>query len=429
MTVADIVVFLLGFFSACLLGLIACRLVWVRAVRLTRARLERDRPETLRAFEARIAGAQARAAISIRELERALDRERQMSAQARLMADQMTSSSALALAERDDTQSSLVNLSDTLNTTRERLREHEETLMRRNADLADMRRDLSDVRQELAMRDDDVSRLTQEAESLRAELAAHLAGDGDPTVASQLAESGDAASMARAQIENLRETVRQLRSDKNAAEASAARARLLLDARDDNQAVAAAKADFEADRERMMAKIVELETELRNAPRPGPQLVSVDGEELPIPTTASTKDAIPTDPETLRASIDEMTAALTANAAVELDNNDRINALLDEAEQDGSDSNLVTSLVEARDRLRSKKKTTTRRKAPAKSTAKSASKTTSKASGARKSSKTASETSTASSSGGKIAAATASGTPTEKPSGMPRASENDLKVI
>lgn len=429
MTVADIVVFLLGFFSACLLGLIACRLVWVRAVRLTRARLERDRPETLRAFEARIAGAQARAAISIRELERALDRERQMSAQARLMADQMTSSSALALAERDDTQSSLVNLSDTLNTTRERLREHEETLMRRNADLADMRRDLSDVRQELAMRDDDVSRLTQEAESLRAELAAHLAGDGDPTVASQLAESGDAASMARAQIENLRETVRQLRSDKNAAEASAARARLLLDARDDNQAVAAAKADFEADRERMMAKIVELETELRNAPRPGPQLVSVDGEELPIPATANTKDAIPTDPETLRASIDEMTAALTANAAVELDNNDRINALLDEAEQDGSDSNLVTSLVEARDRLRSKKKTTTRRKAPAKSTAKSASKTASKASGARKSSKTASETSTASSSGGKIAAATASGTPTEKPSGMPRASENDLKVI
>lgn len=429
MTVADIVVFLLGFFSACLLGLIACRLVWVRAVRLTRARLERDRPETLRAFEARIAGAQARAAISIRELERALDRERQMSAQARLMADQMTSSSALALAERDDTQSSLVNLSDTLNTTRERLREHEETLMRRNADLADMRRDLSDVRQELAMRDDDVSRLTQEAESLRAELAAHLAGDGDPTVASQLAESGDAASMARAQIENLRETVRQLRSDKNAAEASAARARLLLDARDDNQAVAAAKADFEADRERMMAKIVELETELRNAPRPGPQLVSVDGEELPMPTTASTTNAIPTDPETLRASIDEMTAALTANAAVELDNNDRINALLDEAEQDGSDSNLVTSLVEARDRLRSKKKTTTRRKAPAKSTAKSASKTTSKASGARKSSKAASETSTASSSGGKIAAATASGTPTEKPSGMPRASENDLKVI
>ncbi|WP_375573839.1 hypothetical protein ABWH92_08325 [Ahrensia marina] len=429
MTVADIVVFLLGFFSACLLGLIACRLVWVRAVRLTRARLERDRPETLRAFEARIAGAQARAAISIRELERALDRERQMSAQARLMADQMTSSSALALAERDDTQSSLVNLSDTLNTTRERLREHEETLMRRSADLADMRRDLSDVRQELAMRDDDVSRLTQEAESLRAELAAHLAGDGDPTVASQLAESGDAASMARAQIENLRETVRQLRSDKNAAEASAARARLLLDARDDNQAVAAAKADFEADRERMMAKIVELETELRNAPRPGPQLISVDGEELPIPTTASTKDAIPTDPETLRASIDEMTAALTANAAVELDNNDRINALLDEAEQDGSDSNLVTSLVEARDRLRSKKKTTTRRKAPAKSTAKSASKTASKASGARKSSKTASETSTSSTSGGKIAAATASGTPAEKPSGMPRASENDLKVI
>lgn len=425
MTVADIVVFLLGFFSACLLGLIACRLVWVRAVRLTRARLERDRPETLRAFEARIAGAQARAAISIRELERALDRERQMSAQARLMADQMTSSSALALAERDDTQSSLVNLSDTLNTTRERLREHEETLMRRNADLADMRRNFSDARQELAMRDDDVSRLTEEVESLRAELAAHLAGDSDPSVASRLAETGDAAAMARAQIENLRETVRKLRSDKNAAEASAARARLLLDARDDNQAVAAAKADFEADRERMMAKIVELETELRNAPRPGPQLVSVDGEELTIPTSANSTNAIPTDPETLRASIDEMTASLTANVAVELDGNDRINALLDEAEQDGADSNLVTSLVEARDRLRSKKKAPTRRKAPAKST----SKATGKAASTRKSSKAASDATGSSASGAKIAAATASGAPAEKSSGMPRASENDLKVI
>ncbi|MEQ8656715.1 MAG: hypothetical protein RIC24_05340 [Hyphomicrobiales bacterium] len=428
MTVADIVVFLLGFFSACLLGLIACRLVWVRAVRLTRARLERDRPETLRAFEARIAGAQARAAISIRELERALDRERQMSAQARLMADQMTSSSALALAERDDTQSSLVNLSDTLNTTRERLREHEETLMRRNTEMADMRRDLSDARQELAMRDDDVSRLTQETESLRAELAAHLAGDGDPSVASQLAESGDAASMARAQIENLRETVRQLRSDKNAAEASAARARLLLDARDDNQAVAAAKADFEADRNRLMAKIDELETELRNAPRPGPQLVSIDGEDLTLPAalaSAKNKDAIPTDPETLRASIDELTASLTANVAVELDGNDRINALLDEAEEDGADSNLVTSLVEARDRLRAKKKASTSRKAPAKATTKS----TGKASSNNKSSKTESPASGSSQSGGKIAAATASGTSNQKASGMPRASESDLKVI
>lgn len=428
MTVADIVVFLLGFFSACLLGLIACRLVWVRAVRLTRARLERDRPETLRAFEARIAGAQARAAISIRELERALDRERQMSAQARLMADQMTSSSALALAERDDTQSSLVNLSDTLNTTRERLREHEETLMRRNTEMADMRRDLSDARQELAMRDDDVSRLTQETESLRAELAAHLAGDGDPSVASQLAESGDAASMARAQIDNLRETVRQLRSDKNAAEASAARARLLLDARDDNQAVAAAKADFEADRNRLMAKIDELETELRNAPRPGPQLVSIDGEDLTLPAalaSAKKKDAIPTDPETLRASIDELTASLTANVAVELDGNDRINALLDEAEEDGADSNLVTSLVEARDRLRAKKKASTSRKAPAKATTRS----TGKASSNSKSSKTESPASGSSQSGGKIAAATASGTSNQKASGMPRASESDLKVI
>lgn len=424
MTVADIVVFLLGFFSACLLGLIACRLVWVRAVRLTRARLERDRPETLRAFEARIAGAQARAAISIRELERALDRERQMSAQARLMADQMTSSSALALAERDDTQSSLVNLSDTLNTTRERLREHEETLMRRNSELADVRRDLSDVRQELAMRDDDIGRLTQEAESLRAELAAHLAGDADPSTVSQLAETGDAAAMARTQIENLRETVRTLRSEKNAAEASAARARLLLDARDDNQALAAAKADFDAERDSLMAKISELESELRNAPRPGPQLVSVDGEERPVPPLVSpTANTPPTDLDSLRASIDEMTASLTANAAIELDGQDRINALLDEAEQDGADSNLVTSLVEARDRLRSKKK------APARGgSSKASTKAPAKTTGGRKSAKSTGGKSK-DSSGSKIVAATASGAPVEKSSSMPRASENDLKVI
>jgi hypothetical protein len=425
-TVADIVVFLLGFFSACLLGLIACRLVWVRAVRLTRARLERDRPETLRAFEARIAGAQARAAISIRELERALDRERQMSAQARLMADQMTSSSALALAERDDTQSSLVNLSDTLNTTRERLREHEETLMRRNAELADLRRDLSDVRQELAMRDDDIGRLTQEAEGLRAELAAHLAGDADPNTVSQLAQTGDAAAMARTQIESLRETVRTLRSEKNAAEASAARARLLLDARDDNQALAAAKADFNAERDSLMAKIAELESELRNAPRPGPQLVSVDGEELPVqphmsPTTNT--DTPPTDLDSLRASIDEMTASLTANAAIELDGQDRINALLDEAEQDGADSNLVTSLVEARDRLRSKKNPAARS-----GSGKAATKAQAKTSGSRKTAKSAASKSN-DASGSKIVAATASGAPAEKSTGMPRASENDLKVI
>jgi hypothetical protein len=425
-TVADIVVFLLGFFSACLLGLIACRLVWVRAVRLTRARLERDRPETLRAFEARIAGAQARAAISIRELERALDRERQMSAQARLMADQMTSSSALALAERDDTQSSLVNLSDTLNTTRERLREHEETLMRRNAELADLRRDLSDVRQELAMRDDDIGRLTQEAEGLRAELAAHLAGDADPNTVSQLAQTGDAAAMARTQIESLRETVRTLRSEKNAAEASAARARLLLDARDDNQALAAAKADFNAERDSLMAKIAELESELRNAPRPGPQLVSVDGEELPVqphmsPTTNT--DTPPTDLDSLRASIDEMTASLTANAAIELDGQDRINALLDEAEQDGADSNLVTSLVEARDRLRSKKNPAARS-----GSGKAATKAQAKTSGSRKTAKSAASKSK-DASGSKIVAATASGAPAEKSTGMPRASENDLKVI
>lgn len=414
MTVASTVVFSLGFLCACLLGLIACRLVWVRAVRLTRVRLERDRPETLRAFEARIAGAQARAAISIRELERALERERQISAQARLMADQMTSSSALALAERDDTQSSLVGLSDSLNTTRERLREQEELLVQRNTDLADIQRDLADARHEVAMRDEDIKRLTGEADALRAELAAHMAGDSDPSAVQKLAQSGDAASMARAQIESMRETVRDLRAEKNAAEASAARARLLLDARDDNEAVAAAKADFDAERAQMMARIQVLESELASAGGPkGPQLVSDN--------TAKTKAASAdvsqgTQPDMLRASIDAMTATLAATAAMNKEGLDkqgseRINALLDEADESGADSSLVTSLVEARDRLRNKKGATPgKAKTPAKRSA-----------------------STGAKGNTKLAAATASGSGSsgaaEKPSGMPKASESDLKVI
>ncbi|MFK7791199.1 MAG: hypothetical protein AB8B88_00880 [Devosiaceae bacterium] len=404
-----------------MLGLIACRLVWVRAVRLTRARLERDRPETLRAFEARIAGAQARAAISIRELERALERERQISAQARLMADQMGSSSALALAERDDTQSSLINLSDTLNGTRERLRDHEETLVQRNNDIADLRRDLVDVRQELAMRDDDLNRMTGEADALRAELAAHMVGNSDPASVKELAQSGDAAAMARTQIESLRETVRSLRAEKNAAEASAARARLLLDAREDNQVIAAAKADFEAQRKGMEARISQLEAELQNAPRrTGPQLVdlgALGSADAPALATPSTEVSQATDLDSLRNSIDAMTASLTATAASATGGNDRINALLDEAEEEGADSNLVTSLVEARNRLRSKKATP---KSPRKSAVSTRGKT------GDGQTKTDSKTKSANA---KLVAATASGTSSEKAGGMPRASESDLKVI
>ncbi len=417
MTVASIVVFLLGFFIACLLGLIACRLVWVRAVRLTRARLERDRPETLRSFEARIAGAQAKAAISIRELERSLERERQISAQARLMADQLSSSSALALAERDDSQEALVNLSDTLNTTREHLLTQEEALARSNNVVDDLRRELSDARADLSMRDQDIDRLTTEVETLRTELAQQMAGDGDPNTVAELAKAGNASAMARTQIEQLRETVRTLRAEKNTAEASAARTRLMLDARDDNQALAAAKADFAAEREHLDARIAELEGELRDTRKMPPQSINVERHKEPVsaPLTGSRTEG---DVDNLRKSIDAMTASLTAEAAVDEAANDRVNALLDEAERDGADSSLVTSLVEARDRLRSRKSTTGTKKKPARLT------TTSKppkrppgkpAKGASKSAK--------------ISAATVSGTPSEKPSGMPRASENDLKVI
>ena len=258
------VVFSIGFLVACLLGLVAARMVWVRAVRITRARLERDRPETLRAFEARIAGAQARSAVSIRELERSLERERQISAQARLMADQMSSSSALAQAERDDTQASLVNLSDSLDATRERLRQQEEALARRSQDLSNVRRELSDARQELAMRDEDVRRAEDEVASLQMELASQLTSGDDTADAVQLlAQGGTAAAIARQQIETLRESVRLLRAEKSAAEASAARARLLLDARDENAAVTAAKLEFEAQRQEMKARIAQLEEAAR----------------------------------------------------------------------------------------------------------------------------------------------------------------------
>ena len=418
MTVASIVVFLLGFFIACLLGLIACRLVWVRAVRLTRARLERDRPETLRSFEARIAGAQAKAAISIRELERSLERERQISAQARLMADQLSSSSALALAERDDSQEALVNLSDTLNTTREHLLAQEEALARSNNVVDDLRRELSDARADLSMRDEDIDRLTTEVETLRTELAQQMAGDGDPDAVAELVKAGNASAMARTQIEQLRETVRTLRAEKNTAEASAARTRLMLDARDDNQALAAARADFAAERERLDARIAELEDKLRNNRNILAQSITVERQKERA-STSSTGSQNEGAVENLRESIDAMTASLTAEAAVDQAANDRVNELLDEAERDGADSSLVTSLVEARDRLRSRNSKAGAKKKPARLTTTS---TPPKRPPNKPPAKGASKS-------GKISAATVSGATSEKPSGMPRASENDLKVI
>lgn len=348
MTVANIFVFSLGFFAALLLGLIIARMAWTRAVRITRARLERDRPETLRAFEARIAGAQARAAVSIREMERSLERERQISAQARLMADQMTSSSSLAVAERDDTQNALVNLSETLDSTRERLRQHEDVLSRRSNELNNARRELAEARQELSMRDEDVRRAESEAAALRNTMAARMSDDLDPQAVAALT-SGGAADMAREQIDNLRGTVRALRAEKTAAEASAARARLMLNAREDSDAIAALKADHEAEREELYGKIAALEVSQAQSARK-PQLVSINTD----PESAKTdRDA---ELDSLRTSIDAMTASLTASAAVEESaESKRINELLDRADHETTDSALVTSLVEARERLRNQK--------------------------------------------------------------------------
>ena len=346
MTVANIFVFSLGFLAACLLGLVAARMVWARAVRVTRARIELDRPQTLRSFEARIAGAQARAAVSIRELERALERERQISAQARLMADQMSSSTNLAQAERDDTQAALVNLAETLDGTRARLREHEELLVRRNNELNAIRRELTEARNDLAMRNEDVRRAEQETESLRAELAGQIGGDVAPEAIEKIAKAGSASAIARQQIESLRETVRQLRAEKSAAEASAARARLLLDARDQDEAVRAAREGFDAERERLQARIAELEESMRK-----PRLVA-RAEDAPGTAEASRPA---TDVAALRQSIDAMTATIAAQAAVASDETSQINALLDKAAATGGDSTLVTSLVEARERLRRRK--------------------------------------------------------------------------
>lgn len=471
MTVADIFIFSLGFLVACVLGLIVARMVWVRAVRITRARLERDRPETLRTFEARIAGAQARAAVSIRELERTLERERQISAQARLMADQMTSSTAIAAAERDDTQSALVNLSDTLDQTRERLRDHEDLLTRRNTEIANLRRDISDIRQDLAMRSEDVRRAEAETESLRTELTAQLAGDKDPRELAELAKAGGAAAIARQQIEDLREELRVLRAEKNAAEASAARARLLLDARDDSATVEAERKSFETERNALQKQIATLEAD---AKRPRLVAVSNSDDEAGEPLDA------------LRQSIDAMTASLTANAALESGKTSKINQLLDEAQDSAQDNagdkadtaaaaggGLVTSLVEARERLRSKSAAPTpnadittevtdtpasaARQAAAKlaarsqrtpSTGKSAAAKTAKKSGAAKaepgSTATPSAGSTkikAAAARGKSAGARANAKADPPPSdeaeggakrtraGLPRASESDLKVI
>lgn len=406
MTVADIFVFSLGFFAALLLGLIIARMAWIRAVRITRARLERDRPETLRAFEARIAGAQARAAVSIREMERSLERERQISAQARLMADQMTSSSSLAMAERDDTQTALVNLSETLDSTRERLRQHEDVLSRRANELGNARRELAEARQELAMRDEDVRRAESEAEALRTTMVARMSDDLDPQAVAALT-SGGAANMAREQIDNLRETVRSLRAEKSAAEASAARARLMLNAREDSEAIAALKVDHEVEREELLNKIAALETAQKQSSST-PQLVSITADTNTRPANHGEEL------ETLRTSIDAMTASLTANAAVEENAaSQRINELLDQADHDTSDSALVTSLVEARERLRNQKAKAEKKSAKRSTT--SAKRTTTKSSAQAVASNDQQSTETT--------------TPKRRSSAMPRASESDINVV
>lgn len=413
MTVADIFVFSLGFFAALLLGLIIARMAWIRAVRITRARLERDRPETLRAFEARIAGAQARAAVSIREMERSLERERQISAQARLMADQMTSSSSLALAERDDTQTALVNLSETLDSTRERLRQHEEVLSRRSNELGNARREAAEARQELAMRDEDVRRAESEAEALRATMVARMSDDLDPQAVAELT-SGGAADMARQQIDNLRDTVRSLRAEKSAAEASAARARLMLNAREDSEAVAALKVDHEVERQELQNKIAALEKAQKQVART-PQLVS-------ITTDAETSAGRDDELESLRTSIDAMTASLTASAAVEENAaSQRINELLDQADHETTDSALVTSLVEARERLRNQK---------AKAEKKSAKTTSTRPTTAKRSSAKSGTPAIANNDEQASEASPAPKRSTKRrSSAMPRASESDINVV
>lgn len=421
MTVANIFVFSLGFFAALLLGLIIARMAWTRAVRITRARLERDRPETLRAFEARIAGAQARAAVSIREMERSLERERQISAQARLMADQMTSSSSLAVAERDDTQTALVNLSETLDSTRERLRQHEEVLSRRSNELGNARRELAESRQELAMRDEDVRRAESEAAALRTTMVARMSDDLDPQAVAELT-SGGAADMARQQIDNLRQTVRSLRAEKSAAEASAARARLMLNAREDSEAVAALKVDHEVEREELQKKIAALEV-AHKQPARTPQLVSINS------GTDTTRTGRDDELETLRTSIDAMTASLTASAAVEESaESRRINELLDQADHETTDSALVTSLVEARERLRNQKaKAEKRSSGQANASVKHVAPP--KRTSAKSSAPANANIDTLDTLANEVAAAPKQRSAKRRSSAMPRASESDINVV
>ncbi|MEM6711994.1 MAG: hypothetical protein AAF590_06900 [Pseudomonadota bacterium] len=453
MTVANIFVFSLGFCVACLFGVIACRMVWARAVRLTRTRLEQDRPETLRAFEARIAGAQARAAVSIRELERALEREQQMSAQARLMADQMASSSSMAVAERDDMQSSLVTLSDTLESTRERLKEHEHALARRDEELFDVRRELARARREADQKRRDVDRLELQAKSLQENLRVQFSDtDTVNDVMINVAELRAASIAADAEIETLRETIAQLREDKQAAENSAVRARLLLDAQDDREAVLAVRANFDAERTALTQRITSLEAELRKVRHPMPQLVSVN-ESLPSESLpgdhsltdgratsegslheASLADANAHELDELRKSIDAMSASLTAKAALS-PKGSKINALLDAADDD--ESELVTSLVEARDRLRSGSASSVegtpeeRAKAitdgTSDTTSKSANPVSGRTSSAGKKNAKAGKPDT--SEPAVLVAATASGGQKARRRMMPKASKKDLNVV
>ncbi|MEM1287092.1 MAG: hypothetical protein AAGH60_01940 [Pseudomonadota bacterium] len=358
MTVSSIFVFFLGFLAACLLGVVAGRMLWVRAVRVTRARMELDRPHTLRSFEARIAGAQARAAVSIRELERALERERQISAHARLMADQMSSSSSLAQAERDDTQAALVNLAETLDSTRSRLRENEDSLSRKNGELTNMRREISDLRNDLAMRDGDVRKAELDAERLRAEIAGGLSREMSPDEIVKVVRAGNTSSVARQQIEKLRETVRTLRAEKSAAEAAATRAKLLLESRDDESIRDLVEPDEPGlpgiepvEQPTYRGGLSAIEDDEFSETR-GSEVIELDrSDDIAAKTAAAGSSGV----HELRDAIDQVAVSITAEAASDPENAESVNELLDKAAETEPDSKLVTSLVEARERLRRRK--------------------------------------------------------------------------
>jgi hypothetical protein len=166
---------MLGFFLASLLGLLIAPAIWSRAVRLTRKRIEATMPMSLGEIEAAQDRVRATYAVRVRRLETALSRARQKAAA------QLVDNSRLQmrLAElKDATQ----QIESKLDERRNAATVFEQTIKKRFPELekqaADLRQDLllrsqevQDLTNRLRRKEEDLGTVARRAETFEAEIA------------------------------------------------------------------------------------------------------------------------------------------------------------------------------------------------------------------------------------------------------------------